>query len=94
MSTQKYSSNVSEKIIGLLDKNRLNLIIQELFLSNKFINVLRSKYGRYVSQKAIKILNENEKEVIYNHISNLKLDPQYSKDKMKLNNILGYFDIE
>jgi hypothetical protein len=94
LSTQKYSSNVSEKIIGLLDKNRLNLIIQELFLSNKFINVLRSKYGRYVSQKAIKILNENEKEDIYNHISNLKLDPQYSKDKMKLNNILGYFDIE
>ena len=93
LSTQKYSSNVSEKIIGLLDKNRLNLIIQELFLSNKFINVLRSKYGRYVCQKAIKILNENEKEDIYNHISNLKLDPQYSKDKMKLNNILGYFDI-
>ena len=94
MSTQKYSSNVSEKIIGLLDKNRLNLIIQELFLSNKFINVLRSKYGRYVIQKAINFLNEKEKEDIYNYISNLKLNPQYSKDKMKLNNILGYFDIE
>ena len=58
LSTQKYSSNVSEKIIGLLDEDKQNLIIQELFLSNKFIFVLRSKYGRYVIQKAIKILNK------------------------------------
>ncbi len=94
LSTQKYSSNVSEKIIGLLDEDKQNLIIQELFLSNKFIFVLRSKYGRYVIQKAIKILNKKQKDDIYNYLSNLKLDPQYSKDKMKLNNILGYFDIE
>ena len=94
LSTQKYSSNVSEKIIGLLDEDKQNLIIQELFLSNKFIFVLRSKYGRYVIQKAIKILNEKQKDDIYNYLSNLKLDPQYSKDKMKLNNILGYFEFE
>ena len=94
LSTQKYSSNVSEKIIGLLDEDKQNLIIQELFLSNKFIFVLRSKYGRYVIQKAIKILNKKQKDDIYNYLSNLKLDPQYSKDKMKLNNILGYFEFE
>ncbi len=94
LSTQKYSSNVSEKIIGLLDEEKQNLIIQELFLSNKFIFVLRSKYGRYVIQKAIKILNKKQKDDIYNYLSNLKLDPQYSKDKMKLNNILGYFEFE
>ena len=94
LSTQKYSSNVSEKIIGLLDEDKQNLIIQELFLSNKFIFVLRSKYGRYVIQKAIKILNKKQKDDIYKYLSNLKLDPQYSKDKMKLNNILGYFEFE
>ena len=94
LSTQKYSSNVSEKIIGLLDEDKQNLISQELFLSNKFIFVLRSKYGRYVIQKAIKILNKKQKDDIYNYLSNLKLDPQYSKDKMKLNNILGYFEFE
>jgi hypothetical protein len=94
LSTQKYSSNVSEKIIGLLDEDKQNLIIQELFLSNKFIFVLRSKYGRYVIQKAITILNKKQKDDIYNYLSNLKLDPQYSKDKMKLNNILDYFEFE
>ena len=94
LSTKKYYSNVSEKIIGLLDEDKQNLIIQELFLSNKFIFVLRSKYGRYVIQKAIKILNKKQKDDIYKYLSNLKLDPQYSKDKMKLNNILGYFEFE
>ena len=94
LSVQKYSSNVSEKIIELLDFKKQNLLINDLFFSNKFINILRNKYGKYVIQKAIKSLNNNQKDDIYNYLIDLKFDPQYGKDKMKIQNILGYFDNE
>ena len=94
LSIQKYSSNVIEKIIDLLDIKKLNLLIHELFFSNTFINILKSKYGKYVIQKAIKSLNNNQKVEIYNYLNDLKFDPQYGKDKMKIQNILGYFDNE
>ena len=94
LSIQKYSSNVIEKIIDLLDFKKLNLLIHELFFSNTFINILKSKYGKYVIQKAIKSLNNNQKVEIYNYLNDLKFDPQYGKYKMKIKNILGYFDNE
>ena len=83
LSVQKYSSNVAEKIIELLDEEKKEKISQELFYSNKLLSVLKNKYGRYVLQKALKSMGEKQKEEIakfYNAKSNLS---SMEKNKIK-----------
>ena len=94
LSIQKFSSNVSEKILSLIKDfdNEKQMLSNQLFFSDQIINVLKNKYGRYVLQKAVKILNENEKESIYNHLLKIKMDNFSLKDKIKYNNFLTSFE--
>ena len=74
LSIQKYSSNVAEKIIELLDEEKREKLSEELFYNNKLMAVLKNKYGRYVLQKALKSMGKKQKEEIakyYNNKSNL-----------------------
>ena len=89
MGLQKYSSNVTEKIIGLLNEEQINSLINELFYSNKIMNFLKNKYGKYVVKKIIPILNDKQKEDIYNYLSNIKVSN--SKDRNKLKNFILNF---
>ena len=89
MGLQKYSSNVTEKIIGLLNEEQLNCLINELFYSNKIMNFLKNKYGKYVVKKIIPFLNDKQKEDISNYLSNLKVSN--SKDRNKLKNFILNF---
>ena len=82
LSVQKYSSNVAEKIIELLDEKREKLS-DEILYSNKLMSLLKNKYGRYVLQKALKSMGEKQKEEIvkyYNNKSNLS---SIEKNKLK-----------
>ena len=94
LSIQKFSSNVSEKILSLMKDfdNEKKMISNQLFFNKQIMNVLKNKYGRYVLQKAIKILDNNEKENIYNHLLKIKIDNFSMKDKIKYNNFIASFE--
>ena len=92
LSIQKFSSNVSEKILSLIDNNEKKMLSHQLFFTDQIMNVLKNKYGRYVLQKAVKILDEKEKDNVYKHLLNMKTDNLSLKDKIKYNNFIACFE--
>ena len=75
LSLEKYSSNVIERFIER-DEKVLEEYIDEIVASKKIYEIMKSKFGNYVIQKAIKLAkNEYKKKLIYNAaimINNLK----------------------
>ena len=74
LSKQKFSSNVVEKIIELIDVTRKEKIISKI-LDENCINVLiRNKFGKYVVQKTFKLMNMNQRtkalNMLYSSIDN------------------------
>ncbi len=66
LSLEKYASNVVERCIEK-DEEILNNYIDEIVDSNRIYEVMRSNYGNYVIQKAIKIAKgENKNKLIFN----------------------------
>ena len=63
LSTDKYASNVVERCLEK-DQNILNKYIDEIIISGKIHEVMKSNYGNYVIQKAIKLANGEYKEKI------------------------------
>ena len=75
LSLEKYASNVMERFIEK-DVQVLTNYIDEIIWSKKIYEIMKSKFGNYVIQKAIKLAkNENKKKLIFNAaimINNLK----------------------
>jgi len=66
LSLEKYASNVVERCIEK-DENILNNYIDEIINSNHIYDVMRSNYGNYVIQKAIKLSKgENKNKLVFN----------------------------
>ena len=66
LSLEKYASNVVERCIEK-DEKILNNYIEELINTNKIYEVMKSNYGNYVIQKAIKLAKGDHKQrLIYN----------------------------
>ena len=66
LSLEKYASNVVERCIEK-DEEILNNYIDEIIESNRIYEVMRSNYGNYVIQKAIKLSKgENKKKLVFN----------------------------
>jgi hypothetical protein len=66
LSLEKYASNVVERCIEK-DEEILNNYIDEIVDSNRIYEVMRSNYGNYVVQKAIKLSKgEHKKTLIFN----------------------------
>ena len=66
LSLEKYASNVVERCIEK-DEEILDNYINEIVDSNRIFEVMRSNYGNYVIQKAIKLAKgENKKKLIFN----------------------------
>ena len=67
-STQKYSSNVIDKVLIAMHMHNHNefvqLIKQMFFEDNNLFELLKSKYGTFVLTNCLKLLNENEQKVI------------------------------
>ena len=83
LSLEKYASNVIERFIEK-DENILKEFIDEIINSNRIHDVMRSNYGNYVIQKAIKISkNENKKKLVFyaakdiNNLNENKLIPKW-----------------
>ena len=75
LSLEKYASNVIERFIER-DEKVLENYIEEIIESKKIYEIMRSKFGNYVIQKAIKLAkNEHKKKLVFNaamKINNLK----------------------
>ena len=69
-STQKYSSNVVDKVIIELHNNNHNELVQMInqmfFDDSNLFELLNSKYGTFVLANCLKILSQNEQNVIKN----------------------------
>ena len=61
LSLEKYASNVVERCIEK-DENILNNYIEEIININKICEVMKSNYGNYVIQKAIKLSDGKYKQ--------------------------------
>ena len=83
LSVQKYSSNVSEKILSYSNEQQREYIINRLFEEKIFIQVLNSRYGRFVLQKAIKTMNQPKKETIKASLLQMHV-PQKESNLLKL----------
>ena len=72
---EKYASNVIERFIER-DERVLVLYIDEIVKNGKIYEIMKSKFGNYVIQKAIKLSkNESKKKLVFNAafmINNLK----------------------
>ena len=66
LSLEKYASNVVERCIEK-DENILNNYIEEIININKICEVMKSNYGNYVIQKAIKLAKgEHKQKLVFN----------------------------
>ena len=66
LSLEKYASNVVERCIER-DEDILNNYIEEIINSNHIYDVMRSNFGNYVIQKAIKLSKgENKNKLVFN----------------------------
>ena len=66
LSLEKYASNVVERCLEK-DDDILNNYINEIINMNKIFEVMKSNYGNYVIQKAIKLAKgEYKQKLIYN----------------------------
>ena len=83
LSIQKFSSNVSEKLIELVDDDKKVIIFNKLFAERELLSVLKNKYGRFVLQKAVKIMQKEKKEEIKNSLSQLNLSSQKESNHLK-----------
>ena len=83
LSIQKFSSNVSEKLIELVDDDKKVIIFNKLFAERELLSVLKNKYGRFVLQKAVKIMQKEKKEEIKNSLSRLNLSSQKESNHLK-----------
>ena len=71
LSLEKYGSNVVERCIEKDDKI-LNNYIEEIVDMNKICEVMKSIYGNYVIQKALKLSKGDYKQkLVYNAIKNI-----------------------
>lgn len=73
ISTQKYSSNVAEKLISLTSIDELIRISSVLLSQKNIVNVIKNKYGRYVLKKLIMRMNQEQKERVKEKIKSLKV---------------------
>ena len=89
LSIQQFSSNVVEKAIEIFDEDNKEIIIKNILFEGNFLNLLKSRYGKFVLYKAFnymnnKLKNEFENELI-NNINNKKYK---NKDIIKINRFL------
>ena len=83
LSIQKFSSNVSEKLIELVDDYKKIVIFNKLFKERELLSLLKNKYGRFVLQKAVKIMQKDKKDEIKNILLHINLSSQKESNHLK-----------
>jgi hypothetical protein len=87
LSMQKFSSNVVEKCMDIIDFNTRNLWIKDIFNFSKISSLLKNKYGNFVLQKAIMIMTPQEKREIKEYLVK-KIGLISNKEKARLKGLI------
>jgi len=89
LSIEQYSSNVVEKSIELFDEEYKEKIIKKLCFEGNILNLLKSKFGRFVLYKAINYMRVDlRNEMENNLINNMNNKVYNNKDKNKIKKLL------
>ena len=89
LSLQQFSSNVVEKAIEISEEAYKENIIKKLCFEDNFIELLKSKFGRFVLYKAINYMKIDLKNELENKlINNLNNNMYNNKDKNKIKKFL------
>lgn len=83
LSIQKFSSNVSEKVIEYVPQCKRNALFNELFNPIHLKSIIKSKYGQYVLKKAVKSMFSQEKEEMKVLLGQFKLSSNKEKNVLK-----------
>ncbi len=62
-------------------------MIKELFNTTKISSLLKNKYGNFVLQKAIQVMNNDEKKEVKDILAK-KISLTSNKEKVRLNSLL------
>ena len=92
LSKQKFSSNVVEKIIELIDEERKQIIFNELFNEAKLNSLIKNKYGKYVIQKSVKSMNCQQKKNIIKILEKISASSTNIKEKKMLASLIECFE--
>jgi len=87
LSMQKFSSNVVEKCMDIIDKATKYAWIQDLFNFSKISSLLKNKYGNFVLQKAILVMSDSEKKEIKEYLSK-KISLISNKEKARMKGLI------
>ena len=94
---QKFSSNVVEKLMECIIKDKENScysvnrkrIIDEFFKPLKIIGLIKNKYGLFVTQKIVKIMTKEEKSEMKAYLKE-KISITSTKEKQYLQSLFEY----
>ena len=92
LSKQKFSSNVVEKIIELIDEERRQLIFTEIFNEAKLYGLIKNKYGKYVIQKSIKSMTYQQKEKAIQILQKIALSSSNLKERKMISQLIECFE--
>jgi len=86
LSLQKFSSNVVEKCLDLIDLQARTLWCREIFIDiHNFLTLLKNKYGNYVLSRALQRMSYHEKkELRENMVYHLQSANINRKDKNRI----------
>jgi hypothetical protein len=91
LSMQKFSSNVVERCMDIIDKETRSLWVKDLFNFLKISSLLKNKYGNFVLQKAIMIMTSTEKKEIKEYLVK-KINLISNKEKARLKGLIDIID--
>ena len=91
LSCQKFSSNVIDKIVLLsfqCNYQDYRLLMEIMFLNLQNFNIMsQNKFGMFVLQNSLKIMNSNDKVIIRNFLGN-KIQFNFYDDKNQLQKLI------
>ena len=96
LSCQKFSSNVIDKIVlnsHQYNYNDFRALIEIMFLNIQNFNLMsQNKFGMFVLQNSVKLMNPNEKIVVRNFLTNQIVFDLY-EDKIQLQKLIQLLSI-
>lgn len=87
LSMQKFSSNVVEKCLDIANDDIRYRLIHELFNVGKISSLLKNKFGNFVLQKAIKLMNDAERKEIKENLTK-GIESSSNKEKNRLTSLI------
>lgn len=87
LSMQKFSSNVVEKCLDIVNDDIRHRLIHEVFNIGKISSLIKNKFGNFVLQKAIKLMEDSERKEIRDSLMK-GIECSSNKEKLRLTSLI------